>query len=342
MWLFYGNQTPAKAVAPTRKYGWNVNEAYTEHELATRPELSNYKTFKYHPNLSSVKEIDLRSGYPVPPYDQGQIGSCTAQGWAEIYEFEAHKQQEQYIEMSRLGFYYQERDAMNKTDEDCGAQIKDGAKIIKDQGIGIAQIVPYDTSKYTEKPPQAYYDDLQYHKAVKVERVKKDINDITQCLLDGNPINLGIMIYESFESPDAMSTGVVPDPDTKKEKLLGGHCVNICGKKMIGDKQYFICRNSWGVGVQDKGYFYLSENFIMGNAGMFGMQPLCSDLWTIKLVHDDVDPNLVETNEQKLEHVKNLLGVEVADDNLETLFDKLRKLAVDVESKKAKHETNSV
>lgn len=335
MWLFYGNQSNQSnttSIRPTRKYGWDyVNEVrVTEEEVP-------FKVMKFHPNLESVKEVDLRPLFPVQPYDQGALGSCTAQAWTGLFEFLAHKQSDPYIAMSRLGFYYEEREKMGTTEQDSGASISTGAKIIKDKGIGLETLCPYVIDDFAQKPSDTYYDDMRYHKAVKVERVKKSVNHITQCLLDGYPIVCGIMVYESFESEQAMKTGIVPDPDTKKEKLLGGHAILIVGTKMIDNKLYFVCRNSWGTEVMDKGYFYLSEHFVMGTAGMLGMQELCSDLWTIKLVHDDVtDPNIPENDETKLEQIKKLLGVETLDNNLETLFDSMRKLVVNVESQKTK------
>lgn len=313
-----------------RKYGCHTNWSLTEEEKLLFP----FKTMKYHGSVNNVKEVDLRPDFPVVPYDQGNIGSCTAQAWTAAFEFEVKELHKEYIEMSRLGFYYQERELMGTTDQDSGAQIKDGAKIIKDGGIGIAKIWPYDTSKCYEKPPSEYYDDLKYHKVMKVERVNKSMKDITQCFLDHNVIVCGIAVYESFEDPVAMQTGVIPYPDTKKEKLLGGHAIVLCGLKMINNKQYVICRNSWGTQVQDNGYFYLSEEFIMGNAGMFGMQELCSDLWTIKVVDEEKDPNVELSDDQKLNEVKNLLGVESPTNELEILFDGLKNLVVKVESMK--------
>ena len=328
MWLFYGNQPKAA----TRKYGWD----YQNEKVVTEEEVP-FKVMRYHPNLESIKEVDLRPQFPVEPYDQGALGSCTSQAWTGLFEFLAHKQKDPYVAMSRLGFYYEEREKMGTVDQDSGAQISTGASVIKDSGIGLESLLPYDITKFSEKPSETYYDDMKYHKAVKVERVKKTVKDITQSLMDGYPVVCGIMIYESFESEQSMKTGVVPDPDTKKEKLLGGHAILMVGCKMINNKPYFICRNSWGTSVQDQGYFYLSENFVMGNAGMFGRQELCSDLWTIKLVHDDTtDPNSPETDDQKLLHIKKILGVESSENNLEALYDGIRKLVVNVESKNSK------
>lgn len=337
MWLFYGNSTnqsiaKSTSVPPTRKYGWDyVNEVKVTEEQVP------FKVMAFHPNLSSIKEVDLRPLFPVEPYDQGALGSCTAQAWTGLFEFLAHKQSDPYIAMSRLGFYYEEREKMGTVEQDSGASISTGADIIKNKGIGLESLCPYVIENFATKPSDTYYDDMKYHKAVKVERVKKDSKHITQCLLDGFPIVCGIMVYESFESEQAMKTGIVPDPNTKSEKLLGGHAILIVGTKMIDNKLYFVCRNSWGTEVMDKGYFYLSEHFVMGNAGMFGMQELCSDLWTIKLVHDDVtDPYIPEDDETKLNQVKKILGVESSENDLEPLFDSVRRLVVSVESHKAK------
>lgn len=317
-----------------RKYGWNYNEKYTEEELATRPELSSYKTFKYHPNLGSVKNVDLSGLFPKI-FDQGQLGSCTSNAIISSYEYTMNKERETPLDMSRLGLYYMERDAEGNTDTDSGAQIKTGVNILHDKGAGLESLCPYDISKFAVKPSDAFYDDLQYHKAVKIERVKKDIKDIDQCLLDGCPVIFGFLVYSSFESQEVATTGYVPIPNPSKETLLGGHAVVCTGFFEKDGKQYYKVRNSWGENWGDKGYFYVEKKFMTTTFGTFGLQSLCSDLWTIQKVEDDVDPNVPKTKEQKLACIKENAGVDQSENSLDVLLEGVRNLAVDVEVERA-------
>src|SRR4029079_3357244 len=52
--------------------------------------------------------VDLRSKCP-PVYDQGQLGSCTANAIGAALEFAQIKQQEEEFVPSRLFIYYNER-----------------------------------------------------------------------------------------------------------------------------------------------------------------------------------------------------------------------------------------
>ncbi len=314
----------------TRKYGWNHKETLSEEEEKMFP----YKVMNYHPNLSSIKEIDLSPKFP-PVYDQGQLGSCTANAILAGYEYTMNKEKEQYVQMSRLGLYWMERNAEHPDDmtTDSGAQIKTGVNITHDKGVGLESLCPYDISKFAEKPSDTFFDDLQYHKSVKIERINKTIKDIDQCLMDGCPVIFGFLVFENFEKTG--SDGFVEIPDPKKEKFLGGHAVIVTSSVLKDGKECYKVRNSWGENWGAGGYFFVEKKFMTTTYGAFGKESLCSDLWTIRKVEDNEhDPNIQETDEQKLEHVKTLLGVDSSNNELEPLFDGVRNLVVKVESKK--------
>jgi len=71
------------------------------------------------------KSADLRPGCP-PVYDQGQVGSCTANSIAGAFEFTQKKQMLADFMPSRLFIYYNERLMEHTTYRDAGAQIRDG------------------------------------------------------------------------------------------------------------------------------------------------------------------------------------------------------------------------
>ena len=103
------------------------------------------------------------------------------------------------------------------------------------------------------------------------EYVSLDTNgDIKQCLHSGYPVVFGMSVYESFESPDTATTGMVQMPSTG-EQCIGGHCMLICGYD--DSKQCFIVRNSWGEGWGIKGYAYIPYAYI---------EQYASDFWSIK------------------------------------------------------------
>src|SRR5690349_8351692 len=70
---------------------------------------------------------DLRPQCP-PVYDQGELGSCTANAIAGAIEFDRLKQKLADFTPSRLFIYYNERVIEHSVDSDSGAQIRDGIK----------------------------------------------------------------------------------------------------------------------------------------------------------------------------------------------------------------------
>ena len=260
------------------KLGW-IKDNYTEHDKLVRPALSTYKKIIHHPMLKSITGIDLRNKCP-PVYDQGNLGSCTANSICAAYEFEMLKQNEVhgYEQMSRLFLYYMERSIEGTIDRDSGAQIKDGISVVTN-GLCLESLWPYDISKFAIKPDQQCYDDQKLHKTIKEYRVQQNYDDIKQCLLDGYPIMFGFIVYESFKSDQVTNTGIVPMPSVN-EKTLGGHAVLLVGITNINNIEYYIVRNSWGTEWGDGGYFYMPCEYVENSN-------LASDFWTIQLVKDD-------------------------------------------------------
>lgn len=85
-------------------------------------------------------------------------------------------------------------------------------------------------------------------------------------------MNLGFTVYESFESQDVASTGVVPMPGTD-EQALGGHAV--VGVGYDDSQQRFIVRNSWGDAWGMKGYFTIPHDYLAN-------RDLSDDFWAIR------------------------------------------------------------
>ena len=254
-----------------------IKDTFTEKENR----LSNifyFKKFDLHQSLKDIKSIDLRSKMP-PVYNQGKLGSCTANAICAAYEYEMMKENESYVPMSRLFLYYQERKIENTIKEDSGAQIKDGIFATVKTGLCEEKYWCYDINKFTTDPSEEAYLDAGFHKTINYARIFQREEDIKQSLLDGYPVVFGINVYESFESDEVSKTGIVPMPVTDKEKLLGGHAILIVGYKEIDNKNYFIVRNSWGTEWGDAGYCYLPFEYVLN-------EDLAEDFWSIKLIKD--------------------------------------------------------
>lgn len=223
------------------RYGWIRDlPDQRDHLYAVPPTLL--------PALPSA--VDLRPKCP-PVYDQGQIGSCTANAIGAAHEFT------QMLEglaapspftPSRLFIYYNERTMEGTVASDSGAQIRDGIKSIAKLGVCREDPTwPYDgdafppNNRLTVKPPQAAYTEAQAFLAIQYQRLPQVLNQLKGCLASGYPFVFGFTVYESFESQSVAQTGIVPMP-APKEQVLGGHAVLAVGYD--DSQQRFFVRNS--------------------------------------------------------------------------------------------------
>jgi C1A family cysteine protease len=246
---------------PVERFGWV-------------PDLPDARDFLYSAPEAVLtklpKKVDLRSKMP-PVYDQGQLGSCTANAIGAAFEFDQIKEGLTDFMPSRLFIYYNERAMEGTIDTDSGAMIRDGMKSVAKLGVCTETTWPYDISQFTEKPPKTAYDEASEHQAVIYRRVLGNLHQMQGALASGYPFVFGFSVYESFMSAEVAKTGEVPLPP-RGEQLIGGHAVVAVG---YDDKiQRFIVRNSWGPGWGMKGYCTMPYGYLTDPG-------LSRDFWAI-------------------------------------------------------------
>lgn len=212
--------------------------------------------------------IDLRP-YASGIENQGQLGSCCACASVAILEYLDNRTTGDYTNLSKLFAYYSVREDMGTTSYDSGASIRGILRAIANKGVCKESLWKYYIKNYKTKPPEECYQDALKHQILYYYRICA-LEDIRLSLSRGYPVICGIQVYESFEGEQAETTGYVPMPQTG-ERYLGGHAIAILGY----DKDYFICRNSWGKAWGDGGYFYLTPEYF---------SKLGSDFWTISMI----------------------------------------------------------
>jgi C1A family cysteine protease len=239
------------------------------------PDLPDQRDFTYKVVNSVLPErVDLHSKMPAV-YDQGQLGSCTANAIAGIFEYLLTKDGLPSFVPSRLLIYYDERTLEGTISSDSGAQIRDGIKVVANSGVVNETLWPYDINKFAVKPPESVVEQALKNKALKYTRLDNtQIEQLKDSLHEGLPFVMGFSVYESFESPEVAKTGLVPMPKPN-EQCLGGHAVAVVG---YDDRHnYFIVRNSWGPDWGVEGYFFMPYEYVT-NAN------LCSDFWNLDSV----------------------------------------------------------
>jgi C1A family cysteine protease len=260
-----------------RGYGW-------------MPDLPDNRDHLYAAPMAKLRRLpasaDLRKQCPSV-YNQGQIGSCTANAIAAAIQFDRKKQKLSDFTPSRLFIYYNERSMEHSVPLDNGAQIRDGIKSVGKIGACPEKEWPYDDTpadpntnvwstgaKPAQKPSKDCYKDAKKFRAVSYQRVDRTLSQMKGCLADGYPFVFGFTVYDAFEGAEVEKTGVLNMP-LPGEGVVGGHAVLAVG---YDDKtQCFMVRNSWGTRWGKRGYFTMPYSYLL-------TENLSDDFWTIRVV----------------------------------------------------------
>jgi len=242
----------------------HLSDANKYTTLITRLPQTQLK-IKEPPKAAKVtNSVDLRSKFP-PCYDQGNLGSCTANAMVGAYQYLVPS-----FFGSRLFLYYNERVIENSVKYDNGAYIHDGIFSMEKTGLCAETDWPYIISKFAQKPPTQAYTNALKHKVITAYTVTQTISNMKSLLVSGTPFIIGFMCYASFVSKTALATGLIPMPPVnKQDKIIGGHSVLVvayddtiqCPGAPPGA---WLCRNSWGTNIYGnlKGYFWLPYNYL--------------------------------------------------------------------------------
>jgi C1A family cysteine protease len=249
----------------TKRFGWIHDIPDQRDHLYAAPSVAL---------VALPPKVDLRQNCPAV-YDQGQLGSCTANAIGGAIQFDRMKQNlKPDFTPSRLFIYYNERVIEGTVNSDSGAQIRDGIKVVAKKGDCPESEWPYDIAKFTDKPSASCYKDARKYKVVQYQRLVQNVNQLKGCLASGYPFVYGFTVYESFESQQVTQTGIVPMP-APGEAVLGGHAVLAVGYD--DSQQRFIVRNSWGSAWGMQGYFTVPYSYLTDSN-------LSSDFWTVRLI----------------------------------------------------------
>ena len=235
------------------------------------PDLPDQRDLKFMPTVTHLPEtVDWRPQMPAV-YDQGELGSCTANGTAGALEFLQGSEKETEFTPSRLFIYWNTRNIEGSTSTDSGAQVRDAIKAAVACGACPETDWPYNVAKFADKPPVGAYNAAKTFELTGYRRVTHTLAQIKAAIVTG-PVVFGFTVYDSFEGNDIAKTGIMPMP-AKSESVIGGHCVVAVGYITIKNVPYIICRNSWGADWGDKGYFYMPAKYIASS--------LASDFWVL-------------------------------------------------------------
>lgn len=225
-----------------RKYGWKPSVGDIRDHVADTTAM---------PILS---DVDPRSALGAV-FDQGQIGSCTANATSKAFQYDAHLDGVT-ITPSRLDIYFNEREMEGTPpSSDGGAFGHDAFKYALHTGVFDESLWPYDVSKFSLAPPEVPA--AKRHKIKSYKSVPRSVTDFERVLSNRQTIAIGFSVYESFESAEVARTGIMPMP-RPSEKLLGGHEVLVVGY-LRAHPGYWLVENSWNETWGLGGFFLMPQ-----------------------------------------------------------------------------------
>jgi C1A family cysteine protease len=193
-------------------------------------------------------EVDPRADMP-PVYDQGDLGSCTANAVAAALQYNNILDGDDFGPPSRLFIYYFERRLEGSpASEDTGAFGRDGFKVAARWGTPAERDWPYSDDNpgpFQQEPPQSVMELAAQHKLrEKYRSVPRSVDAFKAALSNRQTVAFGFAVYESFMTQEVASTGIVPLP-ARHERNVGGHEMLMVGY-LADEPNYALVRNSWG------------------------------------------------------------------------------------------------
>lgn len=229
------------------------NEVFKPYNLQDQPLDVTYEAPKDQILPSSV---DLRNDFPEIK-NQGTQGACTAFSLVSVIEYFLSKTLKKKTNLSEAFAYYNARVLRNETNIDGGATFIDIIQSIRDNGVCLEELCPYDPNVYSEKPSEEAYSEAESRKITEAKNVCINVNDVKSALAQGFPVIISARAIDSYLSN---RNGVLRIPtDTELEDTDNNHAMVICG--YIDKEGFFIVRNSWGKNFGDKGYCYLPYEY---------------------------------------------------------------------------------
>ncbi len=207
---------------------------------------------------------DVFAGLVLPVYDQGPLGSCTANAGVLYRRFLAQRFPRYSApdqDLSRLFLYYAERALPwnNDVNVDGGASVRDTFYSLAHVGVCTEHDDPYVPALFASPSVNDSAQDLtdaQKYRIGAYHRIP-DPDTARSALASGYAVLLGVTVYPSFEQ--AGKTGLVPMPSAD-EPVWGGHAIVIRGYDNM--RSAFFCQNSWGKAWGLDGCFWMPYAYI--------------------------------------------------------------------------------
>lgn len=226
----------------------------------------------------SVSAHSLRPNWSLDIRDQGQRGTCTANGTLEAAGYNWIRDGKPDPVLSRLFLYWVSRVKMEGGDpaDDSGCQIRDVLQALRQYGACAESMWRYsdDDVQFTKEPTPDCFSAAAAHKALFFYHCP-DLNTIKASIARGWPVIMGFDVPDNFMSDACAATGQVKMP-TPGEGFQGGHCMVFSA--FDDNTKDASGPNSWGKGWGDDGWFHMPYDFVESG--------FVSDCWSLRSVQE--------------------------------------------------------
>lgn len=213
---------------------------------------------------NNIEAFDWEKGFdlnvPFKVKDQNGSGSCGGQAWAYYGEALEYAYKKEYEENSAKFIYANTGSPYNGG----GSWGRDNSEFVINNGWGSEKLTPsYDNGnppseefmmRKSDITKEAYIEAKQ-NQALRYATTGKDIDSIAQAIKTNNGVVIGI----TGTNNGSWHSMFPKAPQVGDE--LWRHWLFCVGAAMMGGKKYIKVINSWGEGVGDKGYQWISEDY---------------------------------------------------------------------------------
>ena len=196
----------------------------------------------------------------TPVEDQGALGSCVANSFVSALEYSMIKSGLPATDLSRLFVYYNARKLSGNEGVDSGLIDHHAVAAIIAHGVCPEAAWPYDTSRFTQAPPQQCYEMASMFDVMQFARVP-DHNTMKATLAAGVPVSCGVDLPSRWLQVEAAVSGKIEASALQSmHGDLAGHTMLAVGyDDVLGA---YLFRNSWGTGWGINGHAWIDYQVV--------------------------------------------------------------------------------
>jgi C1A family cysteine protease len=187
--------------------------------------------------------------YVTPIEDQGNCGSCVAFGVAAAVEgtFQVQRNNPNSgvdLSEAQLFYCYGAQEGANCSS---GWYPDSAYKYVQTQGLTSDAYFDYTAGDQACNLQQGWEQALLY---INGFHTTTDVSAMKDCIANVGPVTTCFVVYDDF----FYYTGGIYTRTS--DQVAGGHCVGVVG--FNDDQGYWICKNSWGTGWGEQGFFRIA------------------------------------------------------------------------------------